>query len=376
MGGGPGSSGMMNALLYEAPCIIGPKGTTKPNKDRWTESFNLLALDHPIGVGYSYGMSVNNSQAAAEDVLDFLQRFFKLYPNLARSQLVLADGSYGGTYVAHIGSVIHSHNELLARGNSREIPINLESIVLHNPIFNPLAHYQWLLHYRCFLHQVHNTTTCQELLGYLGPCLEAIGLAFEESTTVNSVAAQNICLGQLGAGDTQGVLLEDIRKTCDSDDVFVCYPEYLWASDLFNSAEAKRILRAPNGLVFEGSSERVGKEFYAAGDIIRPHHKLYEPLLRDGIRILFIIGAQDANCAWPGVLSSIKLLQTPYQREFNSAPDVRWPARNVTVRKAGPGAAGQLTYALLEDAGHTVGQDQPVLMKDIVAKFITEVDFF
>lgn len=197
-------------------------------------------------------MSVNNSQAAAEDVLDFLQRFFKLYPNLARylhslfyvkfklsriyrfrSKLVLADGSYGGTYVAHIGSVIHSHNELLARGNSREIPINLESIVLHNPIFvrfllsvssgkyiqghccvqNPLAHYQWLLHYRCFLHQVHNTTTCQELLGYLGPCLEAIGLAFEESTTVNSVAAQNICLGQLGAGDTQGVLLEDIRKT-------------------------------------------------------------------------------------------------------------------------------------------------------------------
>lgn len=46
MGGGPGSSGMLNALLYEAPCIIGPKGTTKPNKDRWTESFNLLALDH------------------------------------------------------------------------------------------------------------------------------------------------------------------------------------------------------------------------------------------------------------------------------------------------------------------------------------------
>lgn len=37
---------MMNALLYEAPCAFGPNGTTIPNKDRWTEKFNLLALDH------------------------------------------------------------------------------------------------------------------------------------------------------------------------------------------------------------------------------------------------------------------------------------------------------------------------------------------
>lgn len=102
MGGGPGSAGMMNALLYEGPCILSANGTT-PNQDRWTEKFNLLALDHvrvlhliiplriidialfkPIGVGYSYGTRVNNSQDAAEDVYDFLQKFFKLYPNLAK----------------------------------------------------------------------------------------------------------------------------------------------------------------------------------------------------------------------------------------------------------------------------------------------------
>jgi hypothetical protein len=39
----------MNALLYEAPCLLGglTNGSTKPNLEgRWTEKFNLLALDH------------------------------------------------------------------------------------------------------------------------------------------------------------------------------------------------------------------------------------------------------------------------------------------------------------------------------------------
>lgn len=145
------------------------------------------------------------------------------------------------------------------------------------------------MHYRCFLHQVHNTTTCLEILGYLGPCLEAIQTAFELPSVAHSVTAQNICLGQLSAGDTHGILIEDIRKRvsrktcfverynysvltrkklkCDSDDLSVCYPEYLWADDLFNGPEGKRILRVPDGLDFAGLGNPVGEEFVAAGDM-------------------------------------------------------------------------------------------------------------
>ncbi|KAF5353251.1 hypothetical protein D9756_007776 [Leucocoprinus leucothites] len=121
MGGGPGSSGMMNALLYEAPCLLGVGGSTTPNQNRWNEKFNLLALDH-----------------------------------------------------------------------------------------------------------------------------------------------------------------------CDSDDILVCYPEYGWADDLFNGPVGKRVLRVPDGVDFAGLGNPVGDEFIAAGDIIQPHHLLYEPLLKDGIRMLYL----------------------------------------------------------------------------------------
>jgi carboxypeptidase C (cathepsin A) len=101
MAGGPGSSGMLNALLYQAPCILTVNGTV-PNENRWSERFNLIALDHvrkfnaflkpkklngtlqPIGVGYSYGTRVNSSQAAAFDVYDFLQKFYTIFPHLSK----------------------------------------------------------------------------------------------------------------------------------------------------------------------------------------------------------------------------------------------------------------------------------------------------
>lgn len=72
MGGGPGSSGMMNAMLYEAPCLLsGPNGTTRPNEERWTEKFNLLALDH---VGTAYTPRPLNTYNANTSLLELVIR--------------------------------------------------------------------------------------------------------------------------------------------------------------------------------------------------------------------------------------------------------------------------------------------------------------
>ncbi|KAJ7127660.1 Alpha/Beta hydrolase protein [Mycena epipterygia] len=83
MGGGPGASGMLNPMSEEGPCLAGKNGTV-PNPNRWTEHFNVIALDHPVGVGFSYGTKVNNSRSAAIDAYDFLQKFFRLFPHLSQ----------------------------------------------------------------------------------------------------------------------------------------------------------------------------------------------------------------------------------------------------------------------------------------------------
>ncbi|KAJ6582108.1 alpha/beta-hydrolase [Mycena capillaripes] len=376
-GGGPGTSGMINPLFGQSPCSVGPEGFV-PNPHRWTEHHNLIALDHPIGVGFSHGSRVNNSRAAAFDVYDFLQKFFVLFPHLARNKFVVSGGSYGGVYVPHIATVIHEQNLLVKRGRGRRgaIPINLDALMLSNPFTSPTAHFGWLLQYRCMDHQVFNSTSCKTLYSELPSCLESIDMAFEVPTVENRVKAWELC-DHLNSADTNGTVLEDIRRTCipDSDAPDACHPEFGWVGKIFGDPFIRAEMGIPDDLTYKPLSMEVHEEFIAAGDMIHQHHLLYPELLKAGIRLLHYVGAQDANCAWPGVFSFLKLLRTPFQREFISSSDVPWPSDGIaTVRSVGPGA-GNMTYILMHGAGHFVVKDQGALVKTIVEKWVANRPF-
>ncbi|KAF8518925.1 alpha/beta-hydrolase [Hysterangium stoloniferum] len=379
IGGGPGTSGMANPLLAQSPCLVVENNTTEPNEHSWTERYNLIALDHPIGVGYSYGAMVNNSRSAAEDVYDFLQKFFVLFPHLAANKFIVTSGSYGGIYVPNIGSVIHEQNKALAmgKGQPNAVHINLESLVLSNPLTNPRTHFRWWLHQACYNTNIYNTTTCSEFYAKLPDCLDKIDMAFENFTTPNRVAAWEACF-ILRTGDTHGVPLENPPggKKCNSTELEDCYPYFMWLQGFMNSNKTREQLGVPDHLQYSPSSIPLFTEFMLSADVIQPAHLLYTPLLNDGIRLLHYIGARDVSVSWPGVLSTLQFIQSPYREEFNSSPDVPWPTADVaTVRAVGKGA-GKMTYILIADAGHFVSRDQPALSKKIIEHWIEDRPFY
>ncbi|KAJ7181596.1 alpha/beta-hydrolase [Mycena crocata] len=381
IGGGPGTSGMSNPLSAQGPCLVAENGTaTVPNPNRWTEHFNLIALDHPVGVGFSYGTGVNNSRDAAIDVYDFLQKFFRLFPHLARNQFVLSGGSYGGMYVPHMATVIHEQNVALAHGKGQPgaIHINLESMMVSNPISDATSHFTWLLQQRCNnVPDMYNASTCRDLFEILPTCLDSIQLAQQgpEWSVERRVAAQNTC-DILQEGDTHGTVTEDVRKKCYSKEPMGCLPEsFFWLEHLLRRPEIKDALGVPAHVNFSLLSDEVLNEFRKYGDIIQPAYLLYGPLLAAGIRLLHYVGAQDANCAWPGIISFLKLIRSPFQDEFLRAPDVPWPtAKDATVRVVGEGA-GKMTYILVAQGGHFVARDQPTLVKSIVEHWVENVPF-
>ncbi|KAJ6554249.1 Alpha/Beta hydrolase protein [Mycena capillaripes] len=378
IGGGPGTSAMMNTLWGQSPCLATENGLV-PNPNRWTEHHNLIALDHPIGAGFSYGTMVNNSRSAAYDAYDFLQKFFVLFPHLARNKFVISGGSYGGVYVPNIATVIHEQNLLLKSGNGfpGAVHINLDALILSNPLSNPMSHFTWLLHYRCVDHAIYDSTECRTLYADLPACLEGIEMAFKAPTRENRLASLELC-DSLTMGDTHGINLEDIRdKTCnDPRDAVGCHPEFNWVENILRDDTVRRGLGLSPDLNFTSLSLPVHMEFLFEGDLLRPHHLLYPPLLSAGIRLLHYIGAQDANCAWPGIFSFLKLLETPFQQEFLAGPDVPWPSEDVaTVRTVGSGA-GNMAYILVKEAGHFTVKDQPALAKRIVEHWVANEPFF
>ena len=80
LNGGPGCSSMTGVLFENGPCRVADDGNNVTyNKHSWTSHSNMIFLDQPVNVGYSYssdGSDVNNTPVAAEDVYAFLELFF------------------------------------------------------------------------------------------------------------------------------------------------------------------------------------------------------------------------------------------------------------------------------------------------------------
>jgi cathepsin A (carboxypeptidase C) len=78
--GGPGGSGMLGLMGELGPCMINEYGNgTVHNEYSWSKNANIIFVDQPAGVGFSYvdeGIPLpSTSFTAAEDMHHFLQLF-------------------------------------------------------------------------------------------------------------------------------------------------------------------------------------------------------------------------------------------------------------------------------------------------------------
>jgi len=83
--GGPGCSSTLALLSENGPCRVNADGkTTTPNDFSWNNNANVLWLDQPAGVGFSYGTeNDDNEEMIAEDAYYFVQSFLQSHPEYA-----------------------------------------------------------------------------------------------------------------------------------------------------------------------------------------------------------------------------------------------------------------------------------------------------
>jgi cathepsin A (carboxypeptidase C) len=119
---GPGCSGLLGLFAELGPWR--PKKLSnstlklKANPFSWNRIANLVFIEQPVGVGFSYSdiplKDIRFSDAmASSDNLKVVKKFFEKYPSIALNDFYLAGESYGGHYIPQWALRILSDDDLV-----------------------------------------------------------------------------------------------------------------------------------------------------------------------------------------------------------------------------------------------------------------------
>jgi len=129
--GGPGCSGLIGFLTEQGPFRPDINGDLQMNDWRWNKIANMVFLEQPVGVGFSYSdntddYKIGDSQAA-QDNLETILQFLKRFPEYTNSPLYITSESYGGHYMPTLADAIVKYNE------QNENKLNFKGFAVGNP---------------------------------------------------------------------------------------------------------------------------------------------------------------------------------------------------------------------------------------------------
>uniref|UniRef100_A0A674B717 Carboxypeptidase n=1 Tax=Salmo trutta TaxID=8032 RepID=A0A674B717_SALTR len=103
LNGGPGCSSLDGLLTEHGPFLIQNDGMSlEYNPYSWNMIANVLYLESPAGVGFSYSddshYTTNDTEVSMNNYLA-LKEFFKAFPEYIKNEFFLTGESYGGIYI-------------------------------------------------------------------------------------------------------------------------------------------------------------------------------------------------------------------------------------------------------------------------------------
>ncbi|KAI4518274.1 peptidase S10, serine carboxypeptidase [Schizophyllum commune Loenen D] len=388
LNGGPGCSSSTGLLFELGPCRVAEEGlNTTWNPHSWTERANVIFLDQPVDVGFSFaeeGTSVNTSPVSAQDVYAFLELFMDRFPEYSKQPFHVAAESYGGHYGPNIGSVIHKENKAVAASGTSDLKIiNFQSLILANGLTNPKIQMGAVADYACDgpypVYDDPEGAQCQALRSRIPTCQRLMQSCYDFDSRFTCVPAGLYCNAQLfGPLMQTGRNPYDVRRACDrSKDGDLCYKEMQYIDIWMNQPKVKAALGVNPARNFQSCNMEVNQAFAMQGDGAHNSAALLPDLVNDGIRLLVYAGNADMMCNYMGNERWVEVLESDFVDEFQKAKSIPWIDSTTgrlagEVRSAGGGGftAGNVTFVNVHEAGHMVPFDQPEAALDLITRWL------
>ncbi|KAK9106321.1 hypothetical protein Syun_022332 [Stephania yunnanensis] len=149
LNGGPGCSSVGFGEAQELGPFLVRKGLEiELNNYAWNKAANLLFLEAPADVGFSYSNStqeIHGDRTTALNSYKFLVNWFKRFPQYKSNEFYIAGESYAGHYVPQLAEVIFDENKKASKENY----INFKGFTIGNALMdyytdqNGMFDYAW-----------------------------------------------------------------------------------------------------------------------------------------------------------------------------------------------------------------------------------------
>lgn len=352
--GGPGATSLFGLFGENGPFEVKSEKMVL-RKYSWSIGHNLIYIDNPVGVGYSFtegGFSTNES-VIGENLYRALVQFFQLFPDLQKNEFYVTGESYGGKYAPAVSYAIYKNNP------SADVVINLQGLALGNGFTDPINQ----LNYADYLYQIGLVDlNSQKIL----QDAQKKGINFIKHK--KWIEAFKL-FDELLDGDLSGYpsLFKNITG-------FSNYYNYLISNDstagfefLGKYIQSDRVRKAIHvgTIPFKGGENPV-VELNLIEDIMQSVAPWVSELLNN-YKVLVYNGQLDIIVAYPLTLGFLQNLDFSAADEYKRAERHQWWVDGDIAGYVKQ--AGNLTEVLVRNAGHMVPRDQPKWAFDLITRF-------
>ncbi|CAI6317170.1 unnamed protein product [Periconia digitata] len=412
--GGPGSSSMIGLFQELGPCGVGPDLKPFNNEFSWTATSNMIFIDQPSMVGFSYSdpvvpafkddkgyivelpenkcpsyveekyggcgtwsranleRTVNSTTAAADGMWRTLQGFLGVFPEYGKAGVNFATESYGGHYGPLFNAYILDQNEMNLPDT---IPIDLRSVLIGNGWFDPLVQYEAFYNFsvnpgNSYNIAPPNDTVREEWYNNMygpGNCYDQTIQCYESGRDDVCARADSFCY------DKVEYVYDEYTEGRDEYDARYLTPDpfpYSYYVDYLNLPEIQAAIGAFQN--FSESSSTVSAAFASTGDDDREMGILAanKKLLDAGVQVMHYYGDADFVCNWIGgevVAGKIGA------EGFDEAGFVDVQTSDGVVHGQVK-QAGLFSFVRVYESGHEVPFYQPLASLEIFTRALNNTD--
>ncbi|KAH7138886.1 putative carboxypeptidase S1 [Dendryphion nanum] len=355
LNGGPGCASEIGIFQENGPCKF-ENGKENTNPINNTFSFNnyanMVYIDQPIGVGFSYGTNpVTSTVTAAPYVWKLIQAFYKAFPQYKSRDFGIFTESYGGHYGPEFVKYIQKQNKAKAGENINIVALGINN-GWHSSELQEAAYvtYSYNNSHRSLINKAQYDKYTGYLIDY---CIPEIQLCERTKNDLDCSSADRTCYAVIERPiySLADFDIYDIRAPSNNPEPPTNYVKYLQTPAVVKAIGA----HSP----YQECTTSAYNKFAITGDNSRSFLNQLSEVVASGVTTLMWAGDADWTCNWYGVLSVANAVEYTGQNTFRAKPLV--PYRVNGQEKGSFKTEGNLSFLRVYDAGHEVMYYQPEL---------------